>query len=188
MRKTLFALAVMATLVAGIATSAAATPPIFEVRPFVGALIPTGDQRDALNDAVFFGGQGGIEIARSLHVIGTLAYAPKKNTDGIGVMQYDAGVETFRPYRMTERWEMRPFLGAGLGARTYVEGAQGGHTLSVFAGYFALGSEFQLDRIALRLEGRDYLTDKGLTAEAVPRLASKTRNDVSIVYAMAFHW
>lgn len=183
MRKTLFVLAVMATLVAGIASSAAAAK--LESRLFAGAFIPTGDQRDILNDALFFGGQGGVELTQNLHVIGTVGYAAKKNSDGVGLWQYDAGIEPFVPLRMSDRWETRPFLGAGLGARTYVDGAHGNHGETVFAGYFALGTEFQVDRLALRLEGRDYLTDfKGLNGD----LNSKTRNDVTVFSSVAFHW
>ena len=39
------------------AAKAQSTTPAFEIRPFVGAYIPTGDQRDALKDAVLVGGQ-----------------------------------------------------------------------------------------------------------------------------------
>lgn len=185
MRKAVFAALVMATLVGGIATSAAAavTP---ELRPFVGAFIPTGTQRDILKDAVFVGGQGGVEVAQSLHVIGTLAYAPSKSkSSGVCVYQYDTGIETFRPYQMTERWQMRPFLGAGLGGRTYVDHNNGDHSETIFAAYGSLGTEFQLDHLAFRLEGRDYMTRfKGLQGNQ----GAESRNDVSVVSALAIHW
>jgi hypothetical protein len=184
MRKTIFAALVLATSVigSGAATEAAT---IFELRPFVGAFIPTGAQQDILNDAVFFGGQGGVEVGKSLHVIGTVGYVPRENSNGVALYQYDAGVETFRPFRMTERWELRPFLGIGMGGRTYVDGANGDHAETILTGYGALGTEFQIDRLAFRVEARDYLSRfKGLDGSA----GSESRNDVSIVSGVAIHW
>ena len=44
----------------------------FEVRPLVGAFIPTGDQRDALSDAVLVGVQASYRFLNPLAVTGTL--------------------------------------------------------------------------------------------------------------------
>ena len=72
------AAAVFALSSALAATSATAQEPVtvrsngFEIRPYAGAYIPTGDQRDLLKDAVIVGGQASYRILPQLAVTGTL--------------------------------------------------------------------------------------------------------------------
>lgn len=183
MRKTLFAVAVMAMVVTGFASSAAAAVP--EMRPFVGAFIPTGAQRDLLNDAFLIGMQGGVELSERVHFLGTFAWSPRNKSEDAAIYQYDAGVETFRPFQMTQDWQLRPFVGLGLGGRTYADGANDNHKETNFTGYGSLGAEFQLNRLAVRIEGRDYLSRfQGLAGE----LSAKVRNDVNLMSAVAIHF
>lgn len=179
MRKT-FLVAIMAITVVGMASIATAATP--ELRPFAGALVPTGDQRDVLDDMFLMGVEGGVELADAFHLVGTFGWAPSKYSKDPSLFQYDVGVETFRPFAMTPEWEIRPFLGAGLGARTYVKS---GDQETNLAGYGAVGAEFQLDRVAVRLEARDYLTRfKGIQGGE----PTETRNDVAVLGALAVHW
>ena len=174
----------LAIAVAGFAAPAPAAG-IPEVRPFVGAFVPTGDQRDVMNDQLLMGLQGGAELAERLHLIGTAAWAPRSGDRKVMLFNYDAGVETFRPFHMGDAWEIRPFLGAGLGGRTYNDHRNNDHLENYLTWYGALGSEFQLDRLALRLEARDYVTQfKGLDGNA----KEATRNDLAIFSALAIHW
>jgi hypothetical protein len=141
--------------------------------------------RNDLPNAWFMGGQGGLEMNRNLHLVGTVAWMPNRTSRDVSAYAYDAGVESFRPYALGERWEIRPFLGAGLGGRTYVDHGNGDHSETNFAAYGALGTELQLDRLAMRVEARDYLTRfKGLAGE----LESETRNDLALVSSFVFHW
>src|SRR5947208_1821879 len=48
----------------------------FELRPFVGAYIPTGDQRDLLKDAVLVGGQLTWHVIPPVAVTGTFGWSP----------------------------------------------------------------------------------------------------------------
>jgi hypothetical protein len=187
MRKLTVVLALLATLVGGLAVTAWAqvTP---EIRPYVGAFFPTGDERDLLKDAFLVGGQVGVEIAEQIHLIGTFGYVPNKDRalfpqPDVGIFQYDVGVEAFRIVSTESSWELRPFIGLGGGARTY-DPSPGG-TETNLAGYGALGMEFQNGTLALRLEGRDYLTRfKGLTGNQ----DAKTRNDIMTMVGVALHW
>ena len=184
MRRTLFVFAIMSALTIAFANHASAEV-LGEVRPFVGAYIPTGDLRDVLPNALFVGGQGAIEVNETVHLVGTLAWMPNRTSRDVSAYAYDAGVEGFRPYPLGERWEIRPFIGAGLGARTYVDHGNGDHKETNFAGYGALGTELQLDRLAMRVEARDYVTRfKGLAGE----LEGETRNDLALVSSFVFHW
>src|SRR5215216_5707696 len=96
MRRTMLA---AAALIAG-ATAVAAQEPgaKAEVRPFVGASIPTGTQRDLFNDAPVFGLQGAVQLKPNFHVVGTFGWVPGQNQfvstrDNVNIFQYDVGLE-----------------------------------------------------------------------------------------------
>jgi hypothetical protein len=184
MRRIFIAVAVVAGVSAGVATMARADLTC-EVRPFVGAFVPTGPQRDILKDALFVGAQGAVEMRDRLHFVGTLAWAPNKTSSDVCVYSYDVGVETFRPYDMNGRWQFRPFVGGGIGGRTYVDHGNNSQKETNLGGYAALGSEFQLNWLAIRLEGRDYATRfKGLLGNQ----KAEARNDVALFTGVAVHW
>ena len=154
----------IALLAVGIAVVQA--KPVPELRVFAGAYVPTGDQADLLESSMMIGTQIGIEAANMVHLIGTFAYAtPEAKRPGVGrdvhVYQYDAGAEIFRVIsasRENGHWTLRPFLGAGLGARTYDFHDVDSGSETNFLGYASLGTELQHKNIALRIEARDYLS------------------------------
>jgi hypothetical protein len=163
-----------------------ATP---EIRPFVGAYIPTGAQRDELKTAVLGGAQFGYEYREMMHFVGTVAWSPGKENvtadhEKVNVYTYDAGIELFMKQDMANGWQMRPFLGLGGGARTYDPATRGIKTKTYPDGYGAIGAEFQLRQIALRIEGRDYISQfKGIAGDE----KSVTRNNMMVVAALAWH-
>ena len=89
----------------------------------------------------------------------------------------------FKDVGLNNRWRFRPFLGLGGGIRTYdLTGTMWSKTYP--SGYRALGSEWQVSRIALRLEARDYLTRfKGLSGNE----SVSTRNEITISAGLAYH-
>jgi hypothetical protein len=157
----------------------------FEIRPFVGAYIPTGDQSDVLKSAVLTGAQLSYAIIPNLAVTGSFAWSPTKDkiTTGdhtVDLLQYDVGVEGRLPLQAgTGAWTISPFVGAGLGGRTYSERDLDAGSRTTFDGYGALGADFWAGRYGFRIEGRDYVSGfKGLTGDdAVP---SETRNDIGL--------
>lgn len=160
-----------------------------EIRPFAGVLVPTGDQRDLLKDAFLAGGQLGVELADRFHVVGTFGFAGPDfdqsvaSSGHVHIYQADIGGELFKDMPLDNGWSIRPFLGLGGGVRTY-DPTDAGSSKSYPAGYGALGSEFQVSRVAMRLEARDYLTRfKGLSGNG----DVSTRNDVAISLGLAYH-
>ena len=97
----------------------------FEVRPYVGAYIPTGDQRDLLKDAVLVGGQASYRLNPQFAITGTLGWAPSKDRilpgdQKLDLWQYDLGAEVRAPSWFTSgAMDFNPLLGLGAGARTY---------------------------------------------------------------------
>jgi hypothetical protein len=169
-----------------------------ELRPFVGAYVPTGTQSDLLKEGVVSGLQVGLEATRYMHVVGTFAWSSTHNRNvrlgtgpddqtgshRVNLYAYDAGVEFFTRRNAGSEWQLRPFVGAGVGGRTYDPVAHDAKTLNDMAGYGTLGTELQRRSIALRIEGRDYVSQwKGIDGNE----SSKARNDLMFVAALAWH-
>ncbi|MEW5916757.1 MAG: hypothetical protein AB1762_10140 [Gemmatimonadota bacterium] len=179
-------------LVACITSSASAQRPAAfrpELRPFVGAFIPTGGLRSDFKTATMLGGQAALELSDYAHIVGTLAWTHGHNKftslsdDVTYIWQYDLGVELNTIQQLNENWLFRPFLGAGAGARTYDYQAKAIGSQTCTAGYGALGMELQREMIAFRIEGREYLScfESPLSAKKV------TRNDIGLAFGLAYH-
>ena len=154
----------------------------FELRPYAGAYIPTGDQRDLLKDAVIVGGQASYRILPQLAVTGTLGWSPSKDriTPGdqtLDIWQYDVGAELRAPSWFTSGpMDFTPFVGLGAGGRTYNYRDLDVDSKTNVAGYGVLGGELGFGRIGWRVEARDYVSQfKPFTGGD-----SKTRNDVTV--------
>ncbi|HEU5262819.1 MAG TPA: outer membrane beta-barrel protein [Gemmatimonadales bacterium] len=180
----------LATLLVGATTLAAQAPAIKpEIRPFAGAIIPTGDQRNLFRDAPMVGVQAAIELKPSLHVVGTFAWVPAQDKypvaqDNVNIFKYDVGLELGFVQPLGGSWELRPFIGAGVGARTYAYQASTLSDKTCTTGYAALGTEFQLARTALRIEARDNVF---CFRSPIAGAGTKTRNDIGLAFGVAYH-
>lgn len=162
----------------------------FEIRPYAGAFLPTGTQRDFLKDAVIVGGQASYRIIPQLALTGTLGWSPSKDriTPGdqtLDVWQYDVGAELRAPSWLTSgAWDFTPFVGLGGGGRTYNYRDLDVDSKTNIAGFGTLGGELGYGRIGLRVEGRDYVTQfKPFTGGD-----SKTRNDVTVAAGLTLRF
>ena len=83
------------------------------------------------------------------------------------------------------RWEFTPFAGLGLGGRMYdYRDGDAGSTTN-FDGYAALGGDFGLGPIGIRIEARDYVSQfKPLVGGG----DTKTRNDIGLVLGLAYRF
>jgi hypothetical protein len=184
-RARLVAAAILA-LSSAVTTNAAAQDVVgsrgFELRPYAGAYIPTGAQRDLLKDAVIVGAQASYRVTPQFAVTGTVGWSPSKDRITIGdetldLYQYDIGGELRAPSWFTSgAWDFTPFAGLGVGGRTYDYRDLDVDAKTNVAGYGVLGGELGFGRTGIRVEARDYVSrfkpfDGG---------DAKTRNDVTV--------
>jgi hypothetical protein len=156
----------------------------FEIRPYAGAYIPTGDQRDLLEDAVLAGAQASWRLMPQFAITGTFGWTPSKDRirpgdETLDLFQYDIGGEFRAPSMYSSgSLDLTPFVGLGIGARTYdYRDLDAIDAKTNVAGYGTLGAEVGFGRLGLRLEARDYVSRfeaLGGNDEAV------TRNDVTV--------
>lgn len=164
----------------------------FELRPYAGAFIPTGEQRDLLKDAVLVGAQASYRFTPQLAVTGTFGWSPSKDriTPGdetLDLYQYDLGAELRAPAWVT--WgamDFTPYVGLGVGGRTYdYRDLDDIDSKTNVAGFGALGGELGFGRAGFRVEARDYVSRfKPLTGGG----DSKTRNDVTVAAGLTLRF
>ena len=186
LRSLQFALVLATSLVVFSARVSAQAPvrsASFELRPYVGAFIPTGEQRDLLKDAVFAGAQASVNVLPQLALTGTFGWSPSKDriTSGdqtLDIYQYDIGAEArAASWYRGGSWDFTPFAGLGIGGRTYDYRDLDVSSKTNVAGYGALGGELGFGKVGVRVEARDYISQfKPLTGVG----DSKTRNDVTL--------
>lgn len=160
-----------------------------EIRPFAGALIAIGDQQDLFKNATMFGGQLALEMNPNFHFVGTFGYSSltsKYNVSDAGVQAflYDVGVEIDRVRPLAGAWQFKPFIGVGGGGRSYSFKDGSLKDRSVVSGYATLGTEFQLSRLALRIEARDNVFNYH---EPTATGGFNVRNDVALGFGLAYH-
>jgi hypothetical protein len=155
----------------------------FQISPYVGALIPTGGQRDVLDDAVLTGVTLSYELHRYLSAVGTFGWAATESKDAptlgqdLNVLQYDVGLQGQYPFALGKGLTLKPFVGAGLGVRSYDFADLDVNTESDFVHYFAAGAALEYRHLAVGVTVRDTL---GAYDGLVVDEDSSTHNDLAV--------
>jgi hypothetical protein len=160
----------------------------FQSRSTVGAFVPLGAQGDLLDAGPVFGSQLSFAINPTVSIVGAFAMSSSEEAsataDEVDIYQYDIGAEVGKTLEAGARWRFRPYVGAGIGGRTYNYKDISGPAQHNLAGYGAAGALLMFGRAGIRLEARDYVSGfKGLSGEYE---SSKTRNDLMITTGLAF--
>ncbi len=196
-----------ATVTAGIARAQGvadrpASRGAIELRPYVGAVVPTGAQRDVLTDAVLVGAQLGWHFHDRLAVTGSFGWAPASDRgstlagdplptgreENVDLFQYDVALEGRLPNLLpSRRWSTRPYAALGVGGRTYNYrdvGSLGAETNVLGFGALGLDVTPPSGNLGLRVEARDNVSAfRGLRGERDERRA---RNDVQLTAGLTF--
>lgn len=167
------------------------SPGWLEVRPFAGAFIGTGDQRDLLDDELYTGLQASWRILPVLAVTGTFGWSPNQDRlrtvgEKLDVFQYDVGVEARAASLIGNgSVDFSPFVGLGLGGRTYSYRDLDADSQTHFNGYGAVGGDVGFGRIGVRVEGRDYVSRfKPLTGGG----DAEARNDLTLAAGLYYRF
>lgn len=181
MKKIAVAVAALAALSAqpALAADAQQDHP-FHIAPFVGGFVPTGNQRDVLDDSVFTGITASYDVTPYLAVVGSFGWAPTKvknlaNSD-LDLFQYDLGVQGQYALDAGYGLTLTPFVGLGLGARTYSFRDLSPSAETDFTGYVSAGATLQYRMVTFSATARDNISHYeglGLSNE------NTTRNDLA---------
>jgi opacity protein-like surface antigen len=184
MKKLITTIAVLAALATSPALAEEQQPARkFEVSPYVGAFIATGDQRDVLDDAFLAGLTLSYDVHRYVAVIGSFGWAASQGQQGpaanedLDLFTYDLGVQGHYPLALSKSLTLKPFVGAGLGARSYsFRDLDDVDSETDFVGYFSAGANLEYRKFVVGLTLRDYISDfDGIDADD----DSATRNDLA---------
>lgn len=162
------------------ATRAAAKTSGWEFLATGGAVVPTGHQRDAIKSGNMSAAQLTYVVNPSIALTATTGWARTNDIASAGdpkldIFTYDVGAEV-RGTRMNEGGDLnvRPFVGAGAGARSYNYRNLDVDATHNVAAYASVGGDLGIRRVQLRIEARDYVTGfKPLAGVG----AADTRND-----------
>ena len=165
----------------------------FQVRPYVGALLTTGNEHDLLKNAVLVGGQASYAFHPNFSAVGAFAWSPSQDkTSAVGtkvdLYQYDLGIEG-RLDDLTAGSPVvtRPYATLGGGARTYnLRSTPGASAQTNPLAYAAVGLDLNKagGPLGLRVEARDNVTwFKGLYGQLPDR---KARNDLQLAGGVTF--
>lgn len=184
LRTLLLAVAVTSLPMVAEGQSSAKSPSKWEFLVASGKMLPTGDQRDALNQGDHTSAQLAYFMHPAVAVTSNIGWTRSRNnsvatTPHLNVFMADVGSEVRIP-----RWMMRdgvtvsPFGGAGLGVRSYSARSVSSKARNNAAAYVSVGSEIGTRRVRVRLEARDYVTGFKSFEGVGTRVA---RNDVVIM-------
>jgi hypothetical protein len=163
-------------------TASAAQPAAWEFRVSSGALVPTGVQRDVLDDAALTVAQLSFVVRPSLAITGSFGWARSHDlvsagTPKVDVFTYDLGAEA-RSRQWGRPLTLSAFAGAGAGGRSYNHRDLEVDATRHISAYLAAGGEIGIRRVHLRAELRDYVGGFTPLAGGGRR---HTRNDVVLM-------
>lgn len=152
-----------------------------------GSMVPTGAQRQAIKRGDLTAVQLAYSVRPAFAITSTFGWARSKDIATAGnpkldVFTYDVGVEARAP-----RWiegngmKFMPFAGAGAGGRSYNYRKLDVDATHDIAGYVSAGGELRIQRVGLRLETRDYVSEfKPLNGSG----AARSGNDVVVMVGL----
>lgn len=154
----------------------------FHVAPFVGGFVATGSQRDVLKDSVLTGLTISYDLTPYLAVVGSFGWAPTKvknlaNSD-LDLFQYDLGVQGQYALDAGNGLTLTPFVGLGIGARTYSFRDLSPSAETDLTGYVSAGATLQYRMVTFSATARDYVSHyEGLGVYG----GSATHNDLALL-------
>lgn len=171
MKKLVATLSALAALAAA-PVRAEEPPRTAQLSVLLGVVVPTGRQRTFFDSAALVGVTASLDVHRNVALVGSLGWA---QTEGRGlaarsatldVAQYDLGVQAQLPVALSGGQTLKPFLGAGIGGRTYQFRGLGVERETDLVGYYVLGVSLECRDLVVGVAVRNDLSDfDGVGAE-----------------------
>jgi hypothetical protein len=161
----------------------------YEIRLEGGGWYPTGAIADELKNAGTVGATASWTFSPDWSALISGSWTPSREKDPaapqhVNIYQYDLGIEWSTMTGEVYRWEVSPFVGAGLGSRSYSPQRLGTPSQSVFDGYLAAGVSFGSDQETWRIGIRNCVSGwKGII-----KTTSTTGDDVAIIAGIGFRF
>jgi hypothetical protein len=184
-------LLILVSALAGPASVAAQLPQSarVEVRSLAGVYAPLGAQSKDFSPADVYAIQTALELHHRLHFVASLSMVNGRSkidamTDDVAyIWPHDLGVEFVVARRSASNKRLRPFVGAGYGARAYEFPDAGVAYTLCASSYGALGASWEKRVIAVRLESRGYFScfKSPVMSERSPR------TDVMLLLGLTYH-
>lgn len=148
-----------------------------------GAVLPTGEQRDAISSGALSTAQLSYAVRPAIAAVATIGWARSRDLLSAGepaldLFSYDLGAEARLQPMRAGRLDVRPFVGAGAGARTYNHRHADFAVTHDAAAYAGVGAEVGAGWLRMRLEARDYVLGFQPLGGDGP---SDTRNEVALM-------
>jgi len=154
-------------------------PHRFQLAPYAGVYIPTGDHRDVFDDSVLVGLSASYDVIPYVAVVASVGWTPTQaGALDLDLFKYDAGVQGQYPYALSPDLVLKPFLGVGAGARTYhFRDLDSVDAETDFAAYVSAGVQLEYRALAVGLTVRDDVTPfDGIDADG----DSQVRGDLAV--------
>jgi len=146
------------------AQSSVPAKPGFELLLPTGTINPTGAPEEELTRATLAALQLSYGLRPDVVLTGTVGWGRARpvgrgTNARLDMFIYDVGAELRQPRRTGDgRFNVKPFTGIGVGARSYDYRDPDAATTHNLAAYVSAGGDIALAKVRLRLEMRDYIT------------------------------
>lgn len=161
----------------------------YEIRLEGGGWFPASPISDALKSAGTVGATASWMFSPDWSTLLSGAWTSSQDKDPSGslhvnIYQYDVGIEWSAKAAELNRWDLRPYVGAGLGGRSYSPERATEPSQSVFDGYLSAGLSLWLEEATWRVGLRNYISGwNGLM-----KTQSATADDVAIIAGFGFRF
>jgi hypothetical protein len=150
-----------------------------------GTVVPTGDQRNAIERGSLTAAQLSYVIRPSFAITASFGWARTRDVanledEKLDMLTYDVGGEVRANRWIADKtFSFSPFAGAGAGGRSYNYRSRNIDATHNLAAYGSAGAEIGVGRrVKVRMEARDYVTSfKSLVGEG----SAVGRNDVALM-------
>jgi hypothetical protein len=161
----------------------------YEIRLEGGAWYPMTPISDDLKAAGTVGAAASWMFSPDWSALISASWTPTQDKDPSGSMhvnmyQYDVGIEWSTKTGEVYAWDISPFLGAGLGGRSYSPQRTTEPGQNVFGGYLAAGLSFGYEQATWRIGLRDDVTGWN----GIMKTKSTTGNDAAIIGGIGFRF